>query len=151
MLNFDRLGVQLRERRGLRLLRKADALPLHEVAAASLPSPFVAVVDCGDGRATLLLVGVQHEVALGGVECVRSGMSAGSVLKNGGVLYTGTIFYVNEISGCGGFYSGEAATARYDIITEPGTLRQFERFEARASEESTLVYRCHFIQREFRQ
>jgi hypothetical protein len=138
-------------RPGCSFLWEGDALPLHEVAAAFLLSPFVAVVDCGDGSATLLLVGVQHEVALGGVECVRSGMSAGSVLKNGGVLYTGTIFYVNEISGCGGFYLGEAATARYDIITEPGTLRQFERFEARASEESTLVYRCHFIQREFRQ
>lgn len=79
-LNFDRLEVQLRERCGLWLLRKADALPLYEVAAASLPSPFVAVVDFGEGRAIGLFVGVQHEVAIGGVECVRSGMS-GSVLK----------------------------------------------------------------------
>ena len=114
-------------------------------------SPFIVGRGCGNGTAILVLVGVQHEVALGGVECVISGMS-GSVVKNGGALYTAaTITYVNEISGCGGFYLGEAATARYNIITEPGTLRQFERFEARASEESTLVYRCHFIQREFRQ
>lgn len=150
MLNFDRLEVQLRERRRL-LLRKGDALPLHEVAAAFLLSPFVAVGDFGDGSAILLLVGVQHEVALGGVECVRSGMS-GSVVKNGGAPYMVIfIIYVNEISGCGGFYPGEAATARYDKLTEPGTCRQFERFEARASGESSLVYRCHFIQREFRQ
>lgn len=150
-LNFDRLEVQLRERCGLWLLRKADALPLHEVAAAFLPSPFVAVVDFGEGRAIGLFVGVQHEVAIGGVECVRSGMS-GSVLKNAGVPYiAGIIIYINEISGCCGFYPGEAATARYDIIAEPGTCRQFERFEARASVESSQIYRFHIIQREFRQ
>lgn len=149
MLNFDRLEVQLRERRGLRL-REGDALPLHEVAAAFRKSPFVAVVDFWDGTAILLLVGVQHEVALGGIECVRSGMS-GSVVKNGVVLYTVAAIYINEISGCGGFYPGESFAARYDIITEPGTCRQFERFEARASEESIQAYRCHFIQREFRQ
>ena len=51
----------------------------------------------GDGPATLLLVGVQHEVALGGIEYVISGMS-GSVVKNGGALYAATITYVNEIS-----------------------------------------------------
>ena len=40
-----------------------------------------------------------------------------SVVKNGGVLYTAaTITYVNEISGYGSFYPGEAAAARYDII-----------------------------------
>ena len=47
-----------------------------------------------------------------------------SVVKNGGVLYTATtITYVNEISGYGSFYPGEAAAARYDIIAELGTLR----------------------------
>lgn len=52
-----------------------------------------------------------------------------SVVKNSGVLYTAaTITYVNEISGYGSFYPGEAAAARYDIIAEPGTLRYFERF-----------------------
>lgn len=51
--------------------------------------------------------------------------------ENGGVLYTAaTITYVNEISGYGSFYPGEAAAARYDIIAELGTLRYFERFEA---------------------
>ena len=145
MLNLDRLEVQLRERRGLRLLRKADALPLHEVAVEH--SPFVAVVDFWDGTAILLLVGVQHEVALGGIECVRSGMS-GSVVKNGVVLYTDAVIYINEISGCGGFYPGESFAARYDIIAEPGTLRYFERFEARSFVESSQIYRFHIIQRE---
>ena len=94
------------------------------MAAAVLQrSPSVVGGGCGDGIATLLLVGVQHEVALGGIECVLSGMSA-SVLKNTVVLYTGgTITYVNEISGCGGFYPGESFAARYDIIAEPDTLR----------------------------
>ena len=65
-------------------------------------SPFIVGRGCGNGTAILVLVGVQHEVALGGVECVISGMS-GSVVKNGGALYTAaTITYVNEISGCGG-------------------------------------------------
>ena len=111
-------------------------------------SPFIVGRGCGNGTAILVLVGVQHEVALGGVECVISGMS-GSVVKNGGALYTAaTITYVNEISGCGGFYPGESFAARYDIIAEPGTLRYFERFEARASVESVMVYGCHIIQRE---
>ena len=146
MLNFDRLEVQLRERRRL-LLRKGDAIPSHEFAAGH-HKPFVAVGDFGDGNAILLLVGVQHEVALGGIECVLSGMSA-SVVKNGGSLYTAaTITYANEISGCGGFYPGESFAARYDIIAEPGTHRYFERFEARASVESILAYRCRIIQSE---
>lgn len=69
--------------------------------------------------------------------------------ENGGVLYTGgTITYANEISGCGGFYPGESFAARYDIIAELGTLRYFERFEARASVESLLAYRSHIIQSE---
>ena len=111
-------------------------------------SPFIVGGDCGDGPATLLLVGVQHEVALGGIEYVISGMS-GSVVKNGGGLYTAaTITYVNEISGYGSFYPGEAAAARYDIIAELGTLRYFERFEARAFVESLLAYRSHIIQSE---
>ena len=110
--------------------------------------PFVVAEDFGGGIAILLLVGVQHEVALGGIECVISGMTV-SVVKNGGVLYTGgTITYANEISGCGGFYPGESFAARYDIIAEPGTLRYFERFEARASLESLLAYRSHIIQSE---
>ena len=49
-------------------------------------SPFIVGRGCGNGTAILVLVGVQHEVALGGVECVISGMS-GSVVKNGGALY----------------------------------------------------------------
>ena len=131
-------------------MREGDALPFH--VAAVEHSPFVAVGDFGDGRAPLLLVGVQHEFALGGIECVRSGMDGGSVLKNAVALYiVRIIIYVNEVSGCGGFYPGEAATARYDIITEPGTCRQFERLEARAFVESSQIYRFHIIQREFRQ
>ena len=110
-------------------------------------SPFIVGRGCGNGTAILVLVGVQHEVALGGVECVISGMS-GSVVKNGGALYAATITYVNEISGCDGFYPGESFAARYDIIAEPSTLRYFERFEARASVESIQAYRCHIIQSE---
>ena len=44
-----------------------------------------------------------------------------SVVKNGGALYTaGTITYVNEISGCGGFYPGEsfAAGAMLYVVVE---------------------------------
>lgn len=74
----DRLEVQLRERRGL-WWRDADALPFH--GGAVFPhSPFVVGCGCGDGSATILLVGVQHEVALGGIECVISGMTV-SVVK----------------------------------------------------------------------
>ena len=73
---------------------------------------------------------------------------SGSVVKNGGALYAATITYVNEISGCDGFYPGESFAARYDIIAEPSSLRYFERFEARASVESIMVYGCHIIQRE---
>lgn len=70
-----------------------------------------------------------------------------SVVKNSGVLYTAaTITYVNEISGYGSFYPGEAAAARYDIIAEPGTLRYFERFKTCASVESLPTYLCHIIQ-----
>ena len=59
-------------------------------------SPFIVGRGCGNGTAILVLVGVQHEVALGGVECVISGMS-GSVVKNGGALYTAaTITYVTK-------------------------------------------------------
>lgn len=72
----DRLEVQLRERRGLRW---RDALPFHK-AAMLRHSPFIVGRGCGNGTAILVLVGVQHEVALGGVECVISGMS-GSVVK----------------------------------------------------------------------
>ena len=145
MLNLDRLEVQLRERCGLPW---RDAHPSHGAAAVLPNSPFVVGGGCGDGTATLVLVGVQHEGALGGVEYVISGMG-GSVVKNAGVLYTGgTITYMNEISGCGGFYPGESFAARYDIIAEPGTLRYFERFEVRASVESIQAYRCHIIQSE---
>ena len=89
----------------------------------------------GAWHCILLLVGVQHEVALGGIECAISVMTV-SVVKNGGALYTAaTITYVNEISGCGSFYPGESFAARYDIIAELGTLRYFERFETCASVE----------------
>lgn len=127
-------------------MHKGDAIPLHDLAVGH-HKPFVVAEDLGAGIAILLLVGVQHEVALGGIEYVISGMS-GSVVKNGGALYAATITYVNEISGCDGFYPGESFAARYDIIAEPSTLRYFERFEARASVESIQAYRCHIIQSE---
>ena len=128
-------------------MHKGDAIPLHDLAVGH-HKPFVVAEDLGAGIAILLLVGVQHEGAIGGIECAISVMTV-SVVKNGGALYTaGTITYVNEISGCGGFYPGEAAAARYDISAELGTLRYFERFEARASVESLLAYRSHIIQSE---
>lgn len=142
MLSFTSLC-----RPGCSFLWEGDALPFHVVAVEH--SPFVAVGDFGDGRAVLLLVGVQHEVALGGIECVISGMTGGSsVLKNGVTLYTAATIYINEISGCGGFYPGEAVASRYDITAEPGTHRYFEHSEARTSVESIMVYGCHIIQRE---
>jgi hypothetical protein len=41
-------------------------------------------------KSALLLVGVQHEVALGGIECAISGMTV-AVVKNGGTLYADVI------------------------------------------------------------
>lgn len=74
----DRLEVQLRERRGL-LLPEGDAIPSHELAVGH-HKPFVVAGDFGGGIATLLLIGVQHEVALGGIECAISVMTV-SVVK----------------------------------------------------------------------
>lgn len=126
---------------------ESNAFPHHRTGIGR-QSPSVIAGNFWDGSTVLLLVGIQHKVAPGRSEYVLSGMSI-SVVKNGGVLYTAaTITYVNEISGYGSFYPGEAAAARYDIIAELGTLRYFERFEARAFVESLLAYRSHIIQSE---
>lgn len=128
-------------------MHKGDAIPFHDFAVGRY-KPSVVAEDLGGGIAILLLVGVQHEVAPGGIECAISGMTV-SVVKNGGVPYADVITtYVCEISGCGGFYPGEAAAARYDIIAELGTLRYFERFETCASVENLPAYLSHLIQSE---
>ena len=136
MLSFTSLC-----RPGYSFLREGDAFPNYETVR-----PFVTIGDCGDGIAALLLVGVQHEGALGGIECVLSGMDF--VPKNTFSYCTLGIIYINEITGCGGFYPGESFAARYDISAEPGTQRYFERFETCTSVESIMVYGCHIIQRE---
>lgn len=60
------------------LLHKGDAIPLHDLAVGH-HKPFVVAEDLGAGIAILLLVGVQHEVALGGIECAISGMTVAVV------------------------------------------------------------------------
>ena len=70
-------------------MHKGDAIPLHDLAVGH-HKPFVVAEDLGAGIAILLLVGVQHEVALGGIECAISGMTV-AVVKNGGTLYADVI------------------------------------------------------------
>ena len=59
----------------------SDGRSSIERTAVGHHKPFVVAGDFGGGIATLLLIGVQHEVALGGIECAISVMTV-SVVKN---------------------------------------------------------------------